>query len=565
MAVKNAWSTNQIENEKNNVPKTTALLHGHIAGSFNGGMNRTVHYAPIMAGQKIRRYHFNKNIQMLTPLTPAYQKLYITFRTYFVPNVAVWKNYYKFIAQKGGNTIEKIAEMPNFGGKQYPSMATDQGNTYVSVVNTQVFRDSFVADYLPRIGYNRTFSQPYESESDGNYYKLPPISALPLRGRILIYNELERNKEYDEELNTYEDFDEVTSGEWQYYIPVWSNSDKWQMRARRPDSYYTNYRTEIQGLEGAMPNGANLENNFMNFAEWQAKIDLARQNAENAQKTDWEIFAEIRGSQTLTEGRPVQIGEVTHELNYSAITQTSYNNAEGIQEKFQVMGQQGAYSYTNIDIDLFGYQDFKEDGYIHVIATVWAESVFSSGIDRQLLNVKAEDLYRPEKINEKFDVIYEAEVDNSAISTDTSLNMKPLGYKRKFSEIFKLPNIVKGDMLPEPIYVEQINGAPIADSLIEPNDTYQFFENSIRYQKVLTASGDIYNYKKKIWKDYTDLLINKNQAIENAVNINSYSTNEEDIRVTGQNQIFYVGYVTMETELPVDPSIQNNYTKWGEE
>lgn len=69
-------------------------------------------------------------------------------------------------------------------------------------------------------------------------------------------------------------------------------------------------------------------------------------------------------------------------------------------------------------------------------------------------------------------------MDNSNNEANAELNMEVVGYKRKFSEIFKLPNLVKGDMLSEGYYVTR--GDPldaskyISNQKIEPNDTYQF-------------------------------------------------------------------------------------------
>lgn len=55
-----------------------------------------------------------------------------------------------------------------------------------------------------------------------------------------------------------------------------------------------------------------------------------------------------------------------------------------------------------------GYEAIEE-GYIHIIATVWADSVFTSGIDRNLINVTPLDEYRPDLKDDKYDVLYEME------------------------------------------------------------------------------------------------------------------------------------------------------------
>ena len=87
------------------------------------------------------------------------------------------------------------------------------------------------------------------------------------------------------------------------------------------------------------------------------------------------------------------------------------------------------------------------------------------------------------------------------------------------------------------------------------HSTYQFFETS-RYSQ-FNGLGN--RHIKLIWKDYTDLLLNKNQAIENEV-----ITTGNDLLVTGQNQVFFVGVHSCICDLPVDDSIKKNYTIYGE-
>ena len=197
------WSVSQIEQSKPATPRTVAQLSGYIANSMNGGHNKVIAWKQVMAGERHREYRLKANFQMLTPLTPAYQNLKMTIRTYFVPNSRVWKNAEKFTAQKGGASEIKISTVPHLGGKEIP-IAALMGDSqyapgeYAILSNTTLWRDSFIASYIPRIGRFKTYQelQGYEEEQ---IRELPPISALPLRGRIAIYNDFERNKEYDGE------------------------------------------------------------------------------------------------------------------------------------------------------------------------------------------------------------------------------------------------------------------------------------------------------------------------------------------------------------------------------
>lgn len=272
----------------------------------------------------------------------------------------------------------------------------------------------------------------------------------------------------------------------------------------------------------------------------------------------------------MSEGKVQLIGQQTFNLNYSAITQNTYNDA-AYNEAFQVMGKQGAYSYTNVDIPVYAGYETVEEGYIHIIMTVSADTVFEYGVDRNELNVTPLSEYRPDLIGDKKDVLLEAERGTPYI--DPGMTEEDIaGFKRRYSELFKLPNVVAGDMtnqnyfgiMPSNDGMINIDDGIIDETYqLESQRTYQFFEMSAHNYLESYESNIV--YPKKPWLDYTDLMINKNQAILNTVvrgmtTEGSYAT----CMVEGQDQIFFVGKTTLIAELPVDPSIANNYTVWGE-
>lgn len=556
-------TVNQIDQVKPAIPKSIDnYLVGYIGNSMNAGHDRTIAWKQVMAGERHKQYNVALNMQLLTPLTPAYQTLKCTLRAFFVPNSRVWDNAENFISQKGGSTVSKTTQIPNIGHLTMPiERSYSEQEKETAIVNTQQWRDSWISSYIPRL-YN-----PHETNSTYSQREMPAMSILPIRGRVAIYNDFLRNKEYEEEKQEYKD-DTVSTAEWQSYIPTGQNfyefSDYYTGRSRRQNSYYTDYRTELQGMdiedpyaEGDMDNSSK---SLLNWASWESKIAEARTQAENAQKNDWEIIAEIRGSKKLSEGKVQLLGERTFNLNYSSITQSSYNSSEVVKsENFQVMGTQGAYSYTNVDIPLYAGVEFIEEGYIHIIATVTADTVFETGVDRTLLNIDALSVYRPDMLQDKKDVLYEMEMGiwtNAAGGED--IRQKVAGFKRKYSELFKLPNIIAGDMTTEPLYKYKTLNNDLEEGYEGQeltHSTYQFFETS-RYSQ-FNGLGD--RHIKLIWKDYTDLLLNKNQAIENEV-----IRTGNDLLVTGQNQVFFVGLHSCICDLPVDDSIKKNYTVYGE-
>lgn len=581
------FSNNQIEHTKPNAPMTTSLLAGHIAGSMNGGMNKVIAWKKVMAGEKHKEYRIKASFKMLTPLTPTYQDLTCTVRTFFVPNSRVWENAEKYTAQKGGASEIKIAEIPNLGGKKLPLLRNSDDSKFTSICNTTQWRDSFISAYLPRMGiygYQTT-------DKDKVYNTFPKVSVLPLRGYVAIYNDFLRNKEYDEEIAEVKS-DTVSDFELHNYFPNYttSSNDFYFGRAKRTNSYYSDYRTEVQGFESTIPemgteNGTDYAvsgtpvntystlNSLITWAQWESKIAEARSQAENAQLNDWDVIARIRGSKKLTEGKVQLIGEKSFRLNYSSITQNAYNTNSNVKPEFQVMGTQGAYSYTDVDIPCYAGMIFNEEGYIHVIATVQAETVFESGFDRSLLNVTPLSEYRPDLVDEKYDALYKIEM-STEYSNDINGDIanQIVGYKRKFSELFKLPNIIQGDMTSNDYYEIGLispGGATkyrthmFADRQVITQKTFQFFETGYDwifedYEKDVTSPG--LAFRKKIWRDYTDIQINKNQAIKNQVLDNE----DGSIHVMGNNQIFFVGKAYCLADLPVDSAIKHNYTTWGE-
>lgn len=545
---------NQITNEKPSIIKNANVLQGYFANSINGGHIKPITYKYIMAGEKHMEYRLQASIKMLTPLTPCYQRLKAVFKAYFVPNSRIWDNAEKFLSQKGGSTEAKIKKIPNLGGMTIPQIKTGGNPDFlnITILDTDLWRDSWANCYIPKYltglvgAENETF---------------PEYSILPFRGFKAIYNDFERNKEYDNELEEYKN-DTVTDAEVKsIFSPNDATVENMIIRGKRQNSYYTDYRTELLGEETTEPNGS-ANGAMIDLTEWEKRVAELRSQAENAQANDWDIISKIRGSKKLTEGKVQLLGTKTVGLNYQAITQNAYNTNTGVKEEFQTMGTQGAYSYTEIDIPLYQMVEFNEEGYVHIIMQVTADTVFETGFERTGLNINYDDIYRPDLKDLKHDVLYQIEKDGSR---SIKGNLKAVdGFKRKFSEYFKLPQPIGGDMTTGGAYetkmtaFDTITGTPEA-TRIEPNRTFQFFEIDDRYTNSYA--------RKNIWKDYTDELINKNMAIrqeEESVQNNPLTSSGDTIRIKGQNQIFFIGMASCVCELPIDENIRKSYTTWGE-
>lgn len=562
------FSNYNISNTKPKVPRTKKVMTGWIANSMNGGHIRPITWKKIMAGEFHDSYTIRLNIKMLTPLSPVFQNLKGRIIAVFVPNKRVWDDADKYTAQRGGASEPKPKIIPNLGGVTMPIFQNSVNQGASDYMNTTIFRDSFASCYIPRMGQ---FIDPND-EQRSTGIKLPAINVLLLRGVVAAYNDYFRSKEYDPEIPEFKGSNVSVAETANYFIDpqTLSDIDYYQLRAKRPDNYWTDYRTELQGFEAENPNDESFgyDEFALQWARFESLFAEMRSQAENVNKTDAEIIAEIRGSKLLTEGRVEIIGAREFNINYAAITQTSYNTNDEIDPKYQVMGQQGAYSYTEINMPIYANQQFNEEGFLHIFMHVYADSVFESAIDRNLMNITPLDEYRPDLEGDKFDVIYEYEfgTERSAhVLNNTGFFAKAVGYKRKFSELEKLPNVISGDLTSKnwnEFIIEPIVGEWQFQSELESQKTFQFFENDAAETIEYEGSTD----NKQIWKDYTDLLINKNLAIPFKVHqgLSDYAEKSASTFLDGNNQIFFVGQAKCVCTLPMNNGIENNKTGWGE-
>lgn len=576
---------NQIQNNKPAIRKSNNIIQGFFANSINGGMIKPILYAPLMTGQNVINHTIRANIKMLTPKTPAYQKLKGTLRTYFVPNSRVWNNWDAFLAQKGGASETKIKEIPNLGGKQIPLIYSTpdkkENETKVLYTDTTVYRDSYVSTYIPRINTHEYQNQYSATPQQPIFRTLPKINVLPLRGFKAIYNDFERNKEYDQELTEYKG-DTVSDAEFKTYMSDQvKDIQKTIIRGKRQNSYYTDYRTELLGIDEKLDISSQTKDELATLTEFEKLIASARNQAENAQLNDWDIIAKEFGATKLTEGKVQLLGTKTFGINFNSITQSAYNINDKIEQEFQVMGEQGGYSYTEIELPLYYMIETKEEGFIHCILQISADSIFETGIDRQMLNVNIMDRYRPEFKELKDDVLYDIEKGTVGIESLEDYT-RITGYKRKFSEYFKLPNSIAGDMTTFGYFYGQTS-ASAGNVLIQASqdpteaqeviiksvpskETFQYFELADYASQTPTYLNQYPKaLRKKKWKDYTDLLINKNLAIKHPIDlVQDIDFTVYETIISGDNQFIIMGIQTMVTDMPIDENIKNNYTVWGE-
>lgn len=576
-------TTNSIKTSTQPIQKTTNYLEGFIANSWNGGFLRPITFKKIFAGEIIENYQIKGIIRMLTPKVPTAQKVKTIFKCFFVPDSRIWDNANKYYAQKGSETTTKITKVPsttsatNITSLQKFKTTPEEQNFWTSVTNTTLWRDSFTSGYYPRAFQGQSFIQNWS-------FPFTNIDIRPLRGYKAIYNDFLRHKVYDTELQEYKT-DTLTDNEMKTIIPLskiepnitnkhfpklWND---FIQRGKKQDSYYTNYRTSLEGMKTTIDP---MYKDLQEHTEWQKLIAESRKQASNEQKRDIDIIQELRGSKPITDGQVQFLSMQTVGHNYTQVSQTSANTNNQITDEYQQLGATGAFSYTEFNINMLNYHEFKEDGYLHIIAQTTADTIFETAIDRTLLNINTTDEYRPELKELKDDVLKTREL---SFITSNDINDKAIGFKRKWSEHFKLPNTINGDLTTEPIW--NIN---IPDSFDDQNlpvtlsnnyltkKEFQMFEITNSHHQAQTYNDKQQEekwYNKKIWKDYTDLLINKNQAIELPLN-QIFNPDPEDynkqtdIWIQSQNQIFMLGSTNCITQLPLDENIKNDFKKIAE-
>lgn len=562
-------TVNQITNTKPNIERTFATFDGNISGSMNAGHNKTIAWFRVMQGQRIQEYKQALKIKLLTPLTASFQDLKMTVKSYFVPDKRVYAKSEEFVAQNGGYSQLKVKKKPNTGGKIIPMIDYNQEQTHgVLLSDTTAWRDSWISAYIPRVGFTTIH------ERQGKAYEMgvimPEMDACLLRGRIAIRNDFERNKEHQEAWAEYNG-ETMSDTEWNSYLPT--NNLKFidcKMRARRNNSYFTDYRMNMQGFEedlNVLIANTESQKMLLTWANAEAEIAEARSQAEMAQMNPWEVLHKLYGTaRKLSEGKTQLIGQYTFNLNYSSITQSTYNTATGIQPEFKIMGTQGAYSYTEIIVPCFAAFEAIEGGWVHVIATVTADTVFERAFDRTALAVNWDDEYRPDLKDQKLDTLKTIEI-QTVINEETAVigdqEYEFVGFKRKWNEYFKLPNIVQGDTTSVGYFdtmYDQIQHY-VKDDETLPQATYQFYEE-MAIGAIDSEDGQ-YIGSKNYYLDYSDLVLNRNQAYKNEV-VPLDNKNIYDFAIHGQNQIYFVGKHYITTDLPMDEDIKNNFTKWGE-
>ena len=388
--------------------------------TMNGGILYPIGYKEVLAGETVEDYSIDNLTRIITPRVPTLDRIYMNIRAYFVPHTRVWETAEKVLAGKADLSLRNMAE-------------EEKALPRVTITNEQTkpwgFKDTLMARYgVPNNSATTTYN------------------VLLPRGYRAIYNDFIRNKDYElpkPEFNS----TEVSLTEARYfapynttapYAPNYINEGYRVVKAPTRKNYLTNVKSQI-GLDTAAAGTGTAS--LQNHLDWQTAFMDAKQRADNANKNDWDIIAELGGTQPVLADRVEFLGQVDYELNYQQITQSAPTI-----DNSGPLGTTGSFSYTKANGTLFNYKHFKQHGFIHILASITIDKQFEESTPKELLKQMGDEIYRPGLSKKEVQLLMKKEIGNINTSTDTSA-----GYQPAWAEYKRLPSITTGEMRSRPL------------------------------------------------------------------------------------------------------------------
>ena len=187
------------------------------------------------------------------------------------------------------------------------------------------------------------------------------------------------------------------------------------------------------------------------------------------------------------------------------------------------------------------------------MAQTTADTIFSGGIDRELININWDEQYRPELKELKDDTIKKAELTSVIDSIGGNPMYTDIGFKRKYSEIFKMPIHIGGDLTKGGM-------VELSSNNIVPSEQFWLCQ-----EDNITQFSDINKrtLQPNFWSDNTDLLINDTMALKQAI-VRTKGNVLVGHRILGKNQFKMIAETTMIADLPIDEAIKTDFKRTGE-
>lgn len=266
---------------------------------------------------------------------------------------------------------------------------------------------------------------------------------LAPRGYRAIYNDYIRNKEYSPAIPEWKDNNPTETETHRVNgIGATAFGDNYQvMPANTRKGYITNIKKVLNRTQDTMTTNAEISSHL----DWQTEFNNNKQKETNANKNDWDIIAEMGGTSPVRTDRVEFLGKQEFQINYQQLTQTSATT-----DQTTPLATTGSFSYTNTKGAIFMHKEFKQHGFIHILASVQIEKKYEESTPREILKNKVEDIYRPALKDLEIQTMLEKEITNN----ENSVDGRTVAYKPAWSEYKRLPDLCTGDMRTERLIIE---------------------------------------------------------------------------------------------------------------
>lgn len=411
--------------QKERVRRYTHSLKGLVGNGTHGGFITPMTFMEYLGGTPIDSIEIDTTVKMQPIKHISLDKLKLRVDAVYVPNSAVWDKADEFVAQRSNAFSSPISyPMVNFNGIANISLTSNDGQSRILYHMSTLFRDTVLFNYY---GHNAT-------NPNNNF----STSLIILAGYFSAYNKIYSPKNFVPPI-PFDNVDNLSaqllfSGNVSNDINVNSmiqNTNYHNIclqRAPASRSYYNDYRIDVVSDNSPVDNTS-----LYSHVVTQKMIDEYRMQSSNAVKTDEQVIAELRGTRVANENIPYIIASDTVPISLSIEPQSV--------EGELLLGDEGAISYTDVKLNLPVHFNAVKDGYIHIFYYVQANDniIDPNAVPIDILKSEFSDFYRPGLSEIKDSPLFLSEI------TQTNDNSQIIGYKRRYSEYTRLPNIIRGD------------------------------------------------------------------------------------------------------------------------
>lgn len=491
--------------------KTTKVLEPAVSAiTMQGGLLYPIGYKEVLAGEYIRNVKIQNLTRMLTPLVPTLDKVFIKIDAWFVPLTRIWESAEKKLAGKNDKY----------------NMQTNQDGSLEKLPTTTI--NGIQTEFKP---FMYTLAHRYGIPFRTNHITLNPFLY---RGYRAIVNDFIINKDY--ELPKTEWKGDGVSEEEKKAIDgygvgngIFYDNAYVLEPVQTRKGYLTNIKSKLSAdMDPLATTGEGAQ--IGPHLDWQARYNDAKQRQNNANKNDWEIIAEMGGTQPIHYNQVEHLGSIEYQLNYQQITQSAPTI-----DNSSPLGTTGSFSYTKADGTLFSHKEFKQHGHIHFTINLQIDKRYERSINKELLKSSVEDIYRPGLADKEIQLLQSQEVIAGTIASP-----EPVAYQPAWSEYKRLPSLTTGEM--------QTSTLGGIEDKWKPSTSNSQWHNIIS-KNILTPSGLTIDGKYFRNADEVNEVLARNNILQ--LTFERYFDNNLGYKTFENDPILNMCEITCETSLPI--------------